>query len=229
MTDRMRDAWDRRADSDALTAIESSRKDWTRDEFFEDGRRTVEQVLGWVETDDIGRGRGRVLKIGCGLGRTAVAFAAHFEHVDGVDVSPRMVEQAGENGLPSNVELQATSGADLGPFDADTFDLVFSEHVFQHVPDAAAIEQYIEETARVLKPGGAALLQFDTRPRTAATKLIELVPDRLLPRERRRHMRRYRRDAGWIRERVAAAGLAVEWERGERTHWHWLLLRRPPA
>jgi SAM-dependent methyltransferase len=220
----MRQAWDQRANSDALFAIESSRRDWTHDEFFEDGRQMVERAIGWLGEEV---GRGSMLEVGCGLGRTAVPFASFFEHVDGVDISPRMIEEAVALGLPPNVRLQATSGDDLAPFADRTFDFVFSEHVFQHMADETAIDRYLGEIARVLEPGGFALLQFDTRPRNVASVLIELAPDRLLPRERRRYMRRYRRDAAWIRDRAQAYGLTVAWERGERSHWHWFMLRRP--
>jgi hypothetical protein len=60
--------------------------------------------------------------------------------------------------------------------------------------------------------------QFDTRPASLGATMIGLLPDRLLPRERRRYMRRYRRDAEWIAQLATCAGLTVAWERGERTH-----------
>jgi ubiquinone/menaquinone biosynthesis C-methylase UbiE len=182
----------------------------------------VEQALSWIGD---GVPRGRMLEIGCGVGRTAVPFANHFQHVEGVDISPRMVEAANARTLPANVHLQATSGADLTPFDDASLDLVFSEHVFQHIADASVIERYLDEIARVLGQGGAALLQFDTRRPTLGSWLQYVLPDRLLPRKRRRHMRRYRRSPEWVRQAAAQAGLRIEWERGECSHWHWFLLR----
>lgn len=220
----MRREWDRRADTDALSAIEASRREWTHDEFFNDGRRMVEQAMDWLGE---GVERGRMLEVGCGLGRTATPFAAFFDHVDGVDISPSMVDQAIALGLPPNVRLQATSGEDLAPFEDRTFDFVFSEHVFQHMPDATAIARYMAEIGRVLKPGGGALLQFDTRPRSLGSRLLDIAPDRLLPQTRRRYMRRYRRDPDQIREMAHTGGLTIDWERAERAHWHWFMLRRP--
>jgi SAM-dependent methyltransferase len=221
-TQSMRRAWDRRAEEDALVAIEASRGEWTDDEFFADGRAMVEQAMEWVG-DEVRRGR--MLEIGCGVGRTAVPFGRFFEQVEGVDISPRMVEAAVARGLPANVRLQATGGADLAPFGDGSLDFVFSEHVFQHIADASVIERYLAEITRVLRPGGAALLQFDTRRATAGSWLQNVLPDRMLPRKRRRHMRRYRREPAWLRQAAARAGLRIEWERGERSHWHWLLLR----
>ena len=217
-----RDAWDRRADSDLYSSIESSRRDWTSDEFFADGRRTVEQAMGWVGD---GVTRGRMLEIGCGAGRTAVAFAQLFEHVEGVDISPRMIDAAREQGLPENVHLRATDGESLDPFEDASFDFLFSEHVFQHIASEPVIARYLSEIGRVLKPGAPALLQFDTRHAGLGAALYDLVPSRLLPRDRRDYMRRYRRSAEWVTATAESAGLAVEWERNADTHWHWFLLR----
>jgi SAM-dependent methyltransferase len=217
-----RDAWDRRAESDLYSSIESSRRDWTSDEFFADGRRTVEQAMGWVGD---GVTRGRMLEIGCGAGRTAVAFARVFEEVEGVDISPRMIDAAREQGLPENVHLRATDGESLDAFEDASFDFVFSQHVFQHIASESVVARYLSEIGRVLKPDAAALLQFDTRHAGLGAALYGLVPSRLLPRDRRDYMRRYRRPAEWVRATAESAGLAVEWERNEDSHWHWLLLR----
>jgi SAM-dependent methyltransferase len=216
-----RDAWDRRAESDLYSSIESSRRDWTGEEFFADGRRTVEQAMRWVGNSVE---RGRMLEVGCGVGRTAIAFAQLFEFVEGVDISPRMIDSARERGLPENVHLRATDGESLEPFEDASFDFVFSEHVFQHIASEAVVGGYLREIGRVLKPGSAALLQFDTRRKGLGTALYGLVPPRFLPRERREHMRRYRRSPGWVRAAAGDAGLALEWERDPGTHWHWLML-----
>lgn len=222
----MRAAWDRRAETDALTSIESSRRDWTTEEFLAHGRTMVEQAMQWLGD---GVERGRMLEIGCGVGRTALAFAETFEFVEGIDISPRMIDVAIEGGLPENVRLRANDGESLDLFDEASLDLVFSEHVFQHIADEAVIGRYLREIGRVLKPGAVALLQFDTRRGGFDTLLYGAVPIRLLPRERREFMRRYRRDQSWVRGTAEAAGLTVEWERGPASHWHWFMLRSGPV
>jgi SAM-dependent methyltransferase len=219
----MRSAWDQRARTDPFSSIEASRQDWTGEEFFAHGREMAEWTMRWLGD---GVERGRMLEVGCGIGRTAVPFGQFFERVEGVDVSPRMIDRAIERGLPENVRLQTTDGESLAPFEDASFDFVFSEHVFQHIADKAVIGRYLREVARALSPGSVALLQFDTRPVDLGTRLYGLVPDRLLRHDRRRYMRRYRRDPAWIRESAEAAGLAAESERGERGHYHWFKLRR---
>ena len=49
---------------------------------------------------------------------------------------------------------------DLGRFADQSFDLVYSVIVLQHVPDRATIESYIGEFCRVLRPGGLAIFQL---------------------------------------------------------------------
>jgi SAM-dependent methyltransferase len=221
-----REAWDRRAESDLYSSIEASRRDWTGEEFFADGHRMVEQAMQWLGD---GVERGRMLEIGCGVGRTAVAFAQLFKSVEGVDISPRMIESARDRGLPENVHLRSTDGETLDPFEDASFDFVFSEHVFQHIASETVIGGYLREIGRVLKPGSVALIQFDTRRKGLVTALYRLVPPRFLPGERREHMRRYRRSPAWVRAAADGAGLALEWERDAGTHWHWLMLRSAGA
>jgi SAM-dependent methyltransferase len=179
--------------------------------------------MDWVGDD---AARGRMLEIGCGPARTAEAFAAVFERVDGVDVSPEMLRRARARPLPSNLVLTATSGADLAPFEDGAFDFVFSHLVFQHIDEEAVVASYLREVARVLAPRGLALLQFDTRPPSRLAAALGAMPDRLLPRSRRRHMRRHRRDPARLRTLARAAGLEPVGERGEAGPEHWFFLRR---
>jgi ubiquinone/menaquinone biosynthesis C-methylase UbiE len=82
--------------------------------------------------------------------------------VEGVDISPTMVEIAKRrlSGL-SNVSFTTTSGETI-PFQPATFDLVFSYLVFQHIDSILAIEHYFKEIYRTLKPGGIAKIHLRT-------------------------------------------------------------------
>jgi SAM-dependent methyltransferase len=192
------------------------------EQFIADGREIVERALDWA--GELG-GRDRALEIGCGMGRNTVHLARHFVHVDGVDVAPTMVRRAREQGLPENVRLHVLSGRNLDGIPGQSVCFAFSHLVFQHVPEDAIVESYLHEIARVLRPGGVAALQFDTRRASPLVALAQVLPDALLPRVRRRDIRRYRRPASQIRKFGRDAGLMLEAERAPGTAQHWFRWR----
>ncbi len=192
--------------------------------FREGGRGVVDWAVQWAV--DL-PSHHHALEIGCGVGRDTVHLARHFERVDGVDVSPTMVRRALQRGMPDNVVLHALSGHDLQPLPDDTYDLVFSHLVFQHIADPEVIATYLRETARVLVPGGVATLQFDTRPASRLISLLQRLPDSALPRDRRRSIRRHRRSAQWLRATGAQAGLRLEAERDPSSADHFMRWRKP--
>lgn len=97
----------------------------------------------------------RLLEVGCGTGLVLAKLAPHAASVVGVDLSPGMLALARERGL----QVHEGSATAL-PFDDASFDVVCSFKVLAHVPD---IEAALREVARVLKPGGVAVLEFYNR------------------------------------------------------------------
>lgn len=221
-SEQMLKHWEKFAEEDAMYYIATWNKDWTLEDFFASGREMAERLVRWA-----GRSHGgRMLEIGCGLGRTTVHFSRWFDRVDGVDISRKMIEMARSLNPPEHVYFIPISGTDLRQFENDTFDLVYSYIVFQHIPEEAVIEGYLREIHRVLKPDGQAALQFDTRPEGALVKLYKSLPDPLLPRPHRRFIRRYRRQPERLQSLMERAGLRVEDEQGQRTAEHFFLLRK---
>ena len=190
--------------------IATRRQPWTEQEFFGSGRDFAESILRWI--GPVVR-RDCMLDLGCGLGRTAVNFAEHFDRVDAVDISPVMIEQAQGLNPPTNVQFIVGSGCDLRGFDDDRFDLVFCVIVFQHVRETALIESYLREIARVLKHDGVAVVQFDTRRRSPLSFIYEALPDLLIGHRSQRYFRRYRRDPRVLRSDIGEAGLHIVAER----------------
>lgn len=95
----------------------------------------------------------RVLEIGLGQGSDAeqiVHRGAIYCGVDLTDESVKRVRMRFElRGLP--LERSERASALELPFDADSFDIVYSHGVLHHIPE---IERAQSEIARVLKPGG---------------------------------------------------------------------------
>jgi len=170
---KMRQDWDARARENARHYVESSRTDWSDDEFFQSGESTV---AGEILTDMINICQGvhpqqmKVLEIGCGAGRVTRALARLFGEVHAVDVSAEMIEQARRNlaGLP-NVHLYLNNGMDLSPLPPIEFDFAFSSIVFQHIPSYEVIESYVREVHRLLRPG--ALFKFQVQGGLSETPL----------------------------------------------------------
>jgi cyclopropane fatty-acyl-phospholipid synthase-like methyltransferase len=153
----MRSDWDERARQNARYFVNTAREDWTDDEFFASGRRTVEEE---IRTDMINICQGKdpkqmkVLEIGCGAGRITRALGELFGEVHAVDVSGEMVSQAKQAvaDMP-HVRIYQNNGTDLTVIPVTGFDFAFSMIVFQHIPSREVIESYVREVSRLLNPG----------------------------------------------------------------------------
>lgn len=95
-----------------------------------------------------------VLDVGCNTGYGTVRYLPVARRVVGVDVSPGAIEAARERARDGQPEFILTSGLEL-PFPDDSFGLVSSFQVLEHVPDPLA---YLREIARVTRPGGEVIL-----------------------------------------------------------------------
>lgn len=102
----------------------------------------------------------RVLELGCGVGRIGREIAPKVAHWEGTDISSNMIEVARERlaGF-DNVGFTELSRSSLQPLADASFDKAYCVAVFIHM-DKEDFFLYLEEMARVLKPGG--LLYFDT-------------------------------------------------------------------
>jgi len=102
----------------------------------------------------------RVLELGCGVGRIGRGIAAQVAHWEGCDISANMLGVARERlaGF-ANVGFTELHRASLRPLPDASVDKAYCVAVFIHM-DKEDFFLYLEDTARVLKPGG--LLYFDT-------------------------------------------------------------------
>lgn len=126
-----------------------------------------EESLAWLLTNAQACPEDMALDVATGTGFTALAFAPHVRSVIGLDISPGMLAQArkhAEEQRISNATFQGGAAENL-PFPGATFDLVtcrVAPHHFLSVP------RFLQEVARVLKPGGRFLLADTTVPDDSA-------------------------------------------------------------
>lgn len=157
-------------------------KDWAAKD------RVAEKVADDFERR-AGALRGRsLLDAGFGNGAFVAAFAARGAHVSGVEVNETLFsiasERLRERGLTADLRLY--DGRTF-PFADASFDYAYSTSVLEHVSDP---KLFLQEIARVLRPGGRAYISFPNRfaprethtgvwflsylPRSAAGQLLRL-------------------------------------------------------
>ncbi len=101
-----------------------------------------------------GRRFSRTLDLGCGTGLMGRALASRSERIDGVDLSPAMVEQARRSQLYAELSVSSLDTAlAIGPGAA--YDLVTAADVLVYIGDLAPL---LAGVYRKLRPGG--LLAF---------------------------------------------------------------------
>jgi SAM-dependent methyltransferase len=109
------------------------------------------------------------LDVGCGIGNIHRTLAPRFAELQGVDVSPSLIDVARANN--HEVAYQTYDGWTL-PFESNAFDLSFAICVLHHVPPAER-EAFTAEMARVVRPGGLVAI-IEHNPLNPLTRLVTL-------------------------------------------------------
>lgn len=160
--------WDLLAEEDALFAVLSIKKKkgkWEPEEFFETGRREVNEDLERIKNLGVELNFGKALDFGCGVGRLTRALAASFQTVYGLDVSVKMLEKAKEYGHQEQNCFYLPE-SHLGEFPSGMFDFVYSKIALQHIKPRDSMV-YLRNLGRVTKPGGCLFFQLRTKPKDA--------------------------------------------------------------
>jgi ubiquinone/menaquinone biosynthesis C-methylase UbiE len=105
----------------------------------------------------------RVLDVGCGTGRVALALAKLGYRTAGIDLAPGMVETARANAAALGLDVPFTqAAAEALPFEENSFDAaIFACNGIGHLTPEGK-EHALGEMVRVTRPGGAILLSLRT-------------------------------------------------------------------
>jgi SAM-dependent methyltransferase len=133
----------------------------SREEFFQTGERHVDHVYHTIHKKLLDNFQPRqVLDFGCGVGRLLIPFARRAQTVVGVDVSPGMLKQAADNCRERGLNAVRLLGPEeLDRLDPNSFDLVHSYIVFQHVPVTEG-ERLLRKLVGLIAIGGIGVIHL---------------------------------------------------------------------
>jgi SAM-dependent methyltransferase len=126
-------------------------------------RQRMQAALGWIDALGLDPGA-KVLEIGCGAGLATLELARRGYTVDSTDSSAEMVALASQRIAQADLTDVAVSVADVHdlPYAAGSYELVLALGV---LPWLHSPERALGQIARVLAPGGHAILSADNRLR----------------------------------------------------------------
>lgn len=118
------------------------------------GHLSAMQTLVTMSNADI---NDTVLDVACGPGLVACEFAPRVRHVEGIDITTAMIEQAqtrqNRAGL-KNITWRIGT-VDPLPYDSNCFSIVMTRYSFHHFTDPHRV---FEEMIRVCRPGGSIVI-----------------------------------------------------------------------
>jgi predicted TPR repeat methyltransferase len=132
----------------------------------------------------------RAIDLGCGTGLAATAFAREVDHFIGIDLSPRMIEQARATGLYRELEVsEMVDGLRGKP--AASADLILAADAMVYLSDLAPV---MGEAKRLLAVGGLLAFTVETHAGDGV-----ILGEGL----------RYAHSAAYVRATVEAAGFGL--------------------
>ena len=148
--------------------------DEQRQRFFEGGVVDAGNVMS-AAASLFGVSEGeKALDFGCGVGRITLGLAPYFGEILGIDISPGMLAEARLAAEARGVR-NATFRLSSEGIPPETFDLVHTYIVLQHIPQAEG-ERVISKLVEATKVGGVGALHFlIDRPHSLKYRMRQLV------------------------------------------------------
>lgn len=156
--------WEKNAGKDPYWAILTKQDGlWENDIFFQTGTKEIDTLLKYIKENQIPVPfRGVALDFGCGIGRLTVALADYFDQVTGIDISAKMIEKAKKIHSSDKLQFVANPHPNLDIFPNQSFDFIYSNIVFQHIPKKNQIS-YLKDFSRIIKSKGWIIVQIPSK------------------------------------------------------------------
>lgn len=138
-----------------------------------------------------------VLEIGCGYGRLMNDVADNVKSITGIDISHEVLEIT-KNLVcdrKKNAFVKFNDGISI-PFGDDTFDIVYSFSVFQHITKHM-VYIYLKEIDRILRYNGVMFIQFLSSPLGEKEINVKKVTEQ---------------SVGWTKEEIFDACLGLDFK-----------------
>lgn len=217
LVQQMQNDWNDRAREDAKFYIACGRRNEDDATFSDHAAKVVRRVrrtMVWLPPGQPESSL-RLLEIGCGIGRLMGHLIDDCGEIHGVDISDEMVA-LGRRRLAhrSGAHLHHAAHSDLRDFADASFDLVYSFAVLQHLPHVDLVWRYLDDAARVLRPGGILAFQVNTLP---------------IVREHQDTWSGVVLTADEVISRCRANGLRLRAVEGAGTQYAWITAQKSPA
>src|SRR5262249_38265276 len=99
-------------------------------------------------------GRDRiVVEVGCGVGRISAALADQFGRVVGLDIAPRLIDEARRQNTNERVSFEVSDGTHLHPTIVNSCDTVFAYEVLYYL-NRDALKIYFQDIYHLLGADG---------------------------------------------------------------------------
>lgn len=173
--------WDAHAAADPLWAVlsepEKKGRRWGLQEFMRTGEREIALLYHKLAQMKQTIPEGLVLDFGCGVGRLTQALGRRRDQVIGADISPAMIEIAERlNHYPGRVRYVSTVTSGLDEWSKDSFALIYSSIVLQHVePDLSVA--YLCDFFKLVRQDGFIVFQLPSHQQEPEDMEIKPMPD----------------------------------------------------
>ncbi len=159
----------------------------------------LEANLRFIDQTGVVTPSSRVLEIGAGTGALVHELQERGCHVQGVELRQDLIDEARRWFGP--LPIQLARGVEL-QFPDESFDVVMSFDVFEHIPDS---DRHLRSVRRVLRTGGAYLIQT---PNKWTNVVFETIRWRSFTRFREDHCSLH--TLGELRNRLARLGFDAD-------------------